>query len=175
MPVPWNPALDVRCRTEPSAHRVEQQVGDVVQLEAGARVAAMTSARLPSQNGQAVTRACAPVSRASLIRCSPVQSGEVGVGGLDARARPAAPALLPVPRHLDQLDSRDRLEYAPRRVVQLAVAAEVARVVVGDLHVTGFFEGLSRPSCMSWSRYSTTCTTSKLRRISFGYSFFMML
>src|SRR5205823_14027680 len=48
-----------------------------------------------------------------------------------AAASAAAERVVPVARHLDELAS-DRLEHAPRRLVNPVVAAERARVVVGD-------------------------------------------
>jgi hypothetical protein len=54
---------------------------------------------------------------------------------LHPHARPAGPAahaLGPVARHLDDVDTRERADDLPGCEVHVVVAAEVAGVVVGD-------------------------------------------
>ena len=74
----------------------------------------------------------APVDSASL---RPLVVDPHAIGLLHPHPRPAgaaAHALRAVARHLDDLDALDRADHLARREVHVVVAAEVARVVVGD-------------------------------------------
>ena len=61
--------------------------------------------------------------------------GEVVECGLVSSSGTAAPGVLPVPLHLDELDSLDLLEDVTGLLVDLGVPSEVAGVVVGDLRL----------------------------------------
>ena len=74
----------------------------------------------------------APVDSASFARSSLTLTPDRLLHPHAGPAGAAAHALGAVARHLDDLDALDRADHLAGREVDVVVAAEVARVVVGD-------------------------------------------
>src|SRR4029434_8397095 len=65
---------------------------------------------------------------------------QLGIGLRYATATATTPSPAPITLHLHQLDSGNRAENGSRRLVNLAAAAKMARVVIGDFFQHGFAE-----------------------------------